>query len=415
MSDNQIVTTINETWRGRMLELAIKSGLPLISIETTDTINVQKVVRFLGGHDVVVGLSTLDKAPPVQKVILMNGASRQYEEYYHYAVKHSKVMVFVNLPLDERSPLVFDAGVLPVPVCLVESLLKVILPDNQIPAILSVLGGLTLKDVAEVCRLAMTETGELTPASIIRIRRRLLTKLPGLELVNSETKFYKPDAALFAWQNMNHPFFFKDMDVMDERMMPRGLLICGEPGTGKTEAAKYIARVWSVPLYRLDVSGMMSKWLGASEAHLKKALQTAEQESPCILLIDEVEKLFQKKDSDEGSTSRMLSQLLWWLQEHRSRIVTVMTTNDLSSLPKELYRPGRIDSVMHFGGVKKFEADDFVYALLDTVPEDLTNDLSLKFVTEFLDELYESDILMISQAELTQELFEKLKEFQFDK
>ncbi len=92
-------------------------------------------------------------------------------------------------------------------------------------------------------------------------------------------------------------------------------------------------------------------------------MKQAEQSSPCILLIDEVEKLFHTHGDDSGVTSRLLGSILWWLQEHESKVFTIMTTNKESAIPPELYRQGRIDQEVNFGklsgGVSKTFADTY--------------------------------------------------------
>jgi SpoVK/Ycf46/Vps4 family AAA+-type ATPase len=97
-------------------------------------------------------------------------------------------------------------------------------------------------------------------------------------------------------------------------------------------------------------------------------LARIEHEEPAVLLIDEVEKVFNQGHGsvDGGTTTTMMSQLLWWLAEHNSRILTVMTTNNVKAIPPELYREGRIDEVMYFGGLDESEAFPFVASVLQT-------------------------------------------------
>ena len=135
--------------------------------------------------------------------------------------------------------------------------------------------------------------------------------------------------------------------------------------TGKTEFAKYVARKWGLSLFLLDVNSMLSKWQGEAEHHLNQALTTLDKESPCIVLFDEVEKLF--LDNSENDTSqRLLSKLLWWLQYKTSKVFVVMTCNNLEALPTELYRSGRIDQLIELQGLHKKQLEDFVTQLLQT-------------------------------------------------
>ncbi len=142
--------------------------------------------------------------------------------------------------------------------------------------------------------------------------------------------------------------------------------MAGIPGTGKTMSAKYIAGQLKMTLFRLDVGALQSKYVGESEQNLRRALQVVSQNEPCVMLIDEVEKLFQGTD-DSGVTANLLAGLLWWLQEHRSRVLTIMTTNDEEKLPTELVRPGRIDRRITFGPLEKDEIANYVVGLLESL------------------------------------------------
>ena len=108
-------------------------------------------------------------------------------------------------------------------------------------------------------------------------------------------------------------------------------------------------------------------YVGASENQLLTNLSRLDHEEPCIALLDEVEKVFASSTRDcSGTTSSMLSQLLWWLAERRSRVFVVMTTNNAKALPRELYREGRVDQVFWLGGLTHEAAVAFAEALLAT-------------------------------------------------
>ncbi|WP_268628478.1 AAA family ATPase, partial [Escherichia coli] len=108
------------------------------------------------------------------------------------------------------------------------------------------------------------------------------------------------------------------------------------------------AASWSLPLYRLDLSTIHGQYLGQSESRLKDALATADHVSPCILWIDEIEKGLAGAtggSSDGGTSTRLVGQFLYWLQEARARVFVVATANDVSKLPPELLRRGRFDEL----------------------------------------------------------------------
>lgn len=128
---------------------------------------------------------------------------------------------------------------------------------------------------------------------------------------------------------------------------PRGILLVGVPGCGKSLSAKSISANWKLPLYRLDFATVQGSYVGQSEQQLKDALATAENVSPCILWIDEIEKGLSGAGSsnDGGVSTRMVGQFLFWLQECKKQVFVVATANDVSMLPSELLRRGRFDEL----------------------------------------------------------------------
>lgn len=128
---------------------------------------------------------------------------------------------------------------------------------------------------------------------------------------------------------------------------PRGILLVGVPGCGKSMSAKAIAANWKMPLYRLDFATVQGQYVGQSEQQLKDALTTAENVSPCVLWIDEIEKRLagSGNSGDGGVSTRMVGQFLFWLQECKKQVFVVATANDVSMLPSELLRRGRFDEL----------------------------------------------------------------------
>jgi len=128
---------------------------------------------------------------------------------------------------------------------------------------------------------------------------------------------------------------------------PRGILLVGVPGCGKSLSAKSISLKWKLPLYRLDFATVQGSYVGQSEQQLKDALTMAENVSPCILWIDEIEKGLSGAGSsnDGGVSTRMVGQFLFWLQECKKQVFVAATANDVSLLPPELLRRGRFDEL----------------------------------------------------------------------
>ena len=132
---------------------------------------------------------------------------------------------------------------------------------------------------------------------------------------------------------------------------PRGLLLVGIQGTGKSLTAKAIAHHWHLPLLRLDVGRLFGGLVGESESRTRQMIQLAEALAPCILWIDEIDKAFSGLDSkgDAGTTSRVFGTFITWLAEKRSPVFVVATANNIQSLPPEMVRKGRFDEIFFVG------------------------------------------------------------------
>jgi ATP-dependent 26S proteasome regulatory subunit len=127
---------------------------------------------------------------------------------------------------------------------------------------------------------------------------------------------------------------------------PKGVLLVGVPGTGKTLCARAFAAAWNVPLVRMDAGRLFGSLVGESESNLRSALRTAEAVAPCVLMVDELEKAFSQGPGGDGGTSqRVFGGLLSWLQDHKAEVFVVATANDISRLPPELLRKGRFDEI----------------------------------------------------------------------
>ena len=129
---------------------------------------------------------------------------------------------------------------------------------------------------------------------------------------------------------------------------PKGLLLLGVPGCGKSLAAKCISSQWRMPLLRLDIGKVFQGIVGSSEENIRRAIMTAETIAPCVLWIDEIEKGlagFTNSGSDGGVSARLVGQFLFWLQECKKQVFVVATANDVSQLPAELLRRGRFDEI----------------------------------------------------------------------
>ena len=130
--------------------------------------------------------------------------------------------------------------------------------------------------------------------------------------------------------------------------IPKGILIVGMPGCGKSLTAKASAALFKAPLLRLDIGKLLGKYVGESEENLRKALKVAEAATPCVLWIDEIEKAFAgvgKDDGGGGVTTRLFGYFLTWMNEKDSTVYVVATANDIEHIPPEFLRRGRFDEI----------------------------------------------------------------------
>ena len=136
--------------------------------------------------------------------------------------------------------------------------------------------------------------------------------------------------------------FTNETSVLDR---PKGVLLLGVQGCGKSLAAKAVAGVWGLPLLRFDLGAMYNKFHGETERNLRETLKSSETMAPCVLWIDEIEKALSSSDSDNGTSKRVLGSLLTWMAENENKVFIVATANDIEALPPELVRKGRLDEI----------------------------------------------------------------------
>ena len=218
---------------------------------------------------------------------------------------------------------------------------------DALEALVDNLRGMSAVDCERLTRQAVFDDGALTAAdlpAIFAAKHKLLNRGGVLS--------YEADTAKFAelggmkrlrnWLLARRSAYDGSAADLDP---PKGVLLLGVQGCGKSLAAKAAAGVFGVPLLRLDVGALYSKWHGESERNLRESLQAAEALSPCVVWVDEIEKALAAGDGDNGTSRRVLGSFLTWLAEQRERIFVVATANDITSLPPELVRKGRFDEI----------------------------------------------------------------------
>lgn len=387
-----------------MLKLAIQAQLPIIAVTTRDTLNLPDVIKEITGITPEKFLpNTKFEKKRLYLQTLSDGSKLPLFEFYEKLVKLESTLVLVN-PSRVQEPM-YDAGEVPTPKKMLLQFVNAVVDDLKKATVLTRgLGGCTIKEAAEFARLTMARDNSLTVAGLTETRRSSFQGSSGLTQVDLRQDFYEAPAELAEFVTKEKAFF---LEGTDHRLIPRGLLFDGPPGTGKTAGARYLAEQWGVPLYRVDIGGTKNKYVGQSEQNMLVNLSRLDHEEPCIALLDEVEKVFQSAHSD-GTTSTMLSQLLWWLAERRSKVFVVMTTNNAKALPKELHREGRIDATMWFGGLESDKATQFAGAVLKTFNQPFPADAGDQIV-KATHQIEGTSPAKYSQAALTKATYDFVK------
>lgn len=219
--------------------------------------------------------------------------------------------------------------------------------DEDVRTAADILTGVTITEATNVLA-TLIAGGRLGEEDLIRLteyKDRIFGDLAGIERIVLRED-YKVGGLrnLQLWLSKRERLMIADYS--NTRVSPpRGILLVGVPGCGKSLSAKAIATKWKLPLYRLDMASILGMYVGQSEGRLKEALDTAGRVAPCVLWIDEIEKALASSGGDSGTSRRLIGQFLFWLQESATRVFMVATANDISSLPPELTRKGRFDEI----------------------------------------------------------------------
>ncbi len=227
----------------------------------------------------------------------------------------------------------------------------VTLDDGAIGSMAGALRGLSLTEAERLLEQAATRDGALTPEDIAFVREAKAERVESsgvLELVEADLGTLDNVGGmegLKAWLRLRG----KGLEAEAERFglePPRGILITGVPGCGKSLVAKTLARTWGHPLVLLDPARIYAKYVGESEQRLAEALESIESMAPVVLWIDEIEKGFATSgEGDGGVSTRVLGTFLRWMQDRPPGVFIAATCNDVRALPPELLRKGRFDEV----------------------------------------------------------------------
>ena len=320
------------------------------------------------------------------------------------------------------------------------TLLELPLPDqNQIQAVLkqekianeltdrltTALSGLNELDIQQLLNLLKNKYGELTVenekvilAEIQQQKEQIIAKSGVLEMVkvNEEIEDIGGLEKLKAWLQ-DQSYIVKNLQAAKEFGVkaPKGTLIAGMPGCGKSLTAKAAAALFQQPLLRLDIGSLLGKYVGESETNMRKALVMAESISPCVLWVDELEKAFVGMSGNNASevSSRLLGYFLTWLQEKTAPVFIIATANDITALPPELLRKGRFDEIFYVGFPTKKERKKIIEIHLVKAKQD-TSQFDIENLAKECRDYAGADIenaifeavkkAFIQQGKLTQEL-----------
>lgn len=212
------------------------------------------------------------------------------------------------------------------------------------------LAGLSFNDAERLVRNAIVDDGAITESDlpeVMQAKYRLLNRDDELSFEYETAKFSEVGGMnkLKNWLNQRHAVFQQKEDFPRGMDRPKGMLLLGVQGCGKSLAAKAVAGIWGIPLLRMDFGRLYDKYIGETERNMRQALHTAEIMSPCVLWIDELEKGISNGSADEGTSKRLLGTLLIWMAENKHSVFIVATANQIDALPPELIRKGRLDEI----------------------------------------------------------------------
>lgn len=230
--------------------------------------------------------------------------------------------------------------------------LEVLKSSEKLEKIAEAALGLTAEEAENVFAKSLVEKGQFDIETVLSEKEQIIRKSGVLEYYHASERMQEVGGLeeLKNWLEKRGKAFTpkaREFGLPE----PRGILLLGIPGCGKSLTAKAIAGMWQLPLLKLDVGKVFSSYVGSSEENVRRAIQTAESIAPCILWLDEMEKGFSGLGSsgmtDGGTTARVFGTFLTWLQEKKSAVFVVATSNNVSQLPPELLRKGRFDEIFY--------------------------------------------------------------------
>mgnify|MGYP000403185993 CR=1 FL=1 len=259
--------------------------------------------------------------------------------------------------------------------------------------LVSSLRGLTERDVARLAHHAIFDDGAITASDIPEVNsaKFALLNQQGLLSYEYDTEDFARVGGLEnfkGWLTQRRKAFL-DLGSIDEpsslaeqlQDAPKGVLLLGVQGGGKSLAARAVAGLWGLPLLRLDMGSLYNKFIGETEKNLRNALEQAEKMSPCVLWLDELEKALAQGNGDDALNQRLLGYLLTWMAERKAPVFMVATSNNIRKLPAELVRKGRFDEIF-FVDLPEAKVREDIFAIHLTKRDMNPSDYNLQRLSE---------------------------------
>jgi SpoVK/Ycf46/Vps4 family AAA+-type ATPase len=225
--------------------------------------------------------------------------------------------------------------------------LKVRTDNRTLEQVVRNLRGTTHEEARRLARKLIVDDGAITQEDVPALNKAKfsLLDMQGVLSFEQDTAHFADVGGLHHFKQwlLDRQTAFLGVGAIKDA--PKGVMLAGVQGAGKSLAAKAVAGVWGLPLLRLDFAALFNKYIGETEKNLREALKMADCMEPCVLWIDEIEKGLAPDSGDQGVSRRLLGTLLTWMSERQSRVFLVATANEVSQLPPELIRKGRLDEL----------------------------------------------------------------------
>lgn len=255
------------------------------------------------------------------------------------------------------------------------------LPKECHSQMLSILSGLGEREIRQAMNMVLSgqlEVSDQHLQQLLREKEQIIAKSGVLEMVKTDVELNDIGGLenLKKWLIQRAKILHALEQAAKQGVQaPKGVLIAGMPGCGKSLTAKVAAKLFQLPLLRLDIGSLLGKYVGESEHNMRRALSMAETVSPCVLWVDELEKAFVGMGGGNASevTSRLLGYFLTWMQEKTSAVFVIATANDISALPPELLRKGRFDEIFYVGFPNSVERESILRIYLNKSSQTVTD------------------------------------------